>query len=218
MAQGERERANVRSRANVAQRRGSIVPHACMQCGAFPAEKHHDDYAKPLDVKWLCAGCHRLHHMNGEALHKSTARPTAYVATVDRDRHLDGADRPAPEGIVTHFWRLMGCTSRRVAERELAITRRGMDRLPEVCRLAKNPGYLGTAFAHSDAARKIDGAPLPLDAHMLCLINRDVLDVSRCVAEFLADRSPDEQAHFLKHIKRAAVCLSEAIASAEAAS
>ena len=30
----------------------------CGVCGATPAEAHHDDYSKPLEVRWLCS----LHH------------------------------------------------------------------------------------------------------------------------------------------------------------
>jgi hypothetical protein len=54
----ERAKGNARSMARVYQRRGKIVPQPCEQCGA-PAQKHHDDYSRPLDVRWLC----RKHHM-----------------------------------------------------------------------------------------------------------------------------------------------------------
>ncbi len=31
-------------------------------CGMTNAHAHHDDYAKPLDVRWLCPVHHREHH------------------------------------------------------------------------------------------------------------------------------------------------------------
>lgn len=35
----------------------------CEVCGDLKSHAHHDDYAKPLDVVWLCAKHHqRLHH------------------------------------------------------------------------------------------------------------------------------------------------------------
>ena len=52
---------NCRSYANVYKRRGHLVPEACEVCGG-PAEMHHDDYSKPLQVRWMCREHHLAHH------------------------------------------------------------------------------------------------------------------------------------------------------------
>lgn len=42
---------------------GTLKSEPCVRCGT--SEKlhaHHEDYGRPLDVTWLCATCHRLHH------------------------------------------------------------------------------------------------------------------------------------------------------------
>jgi ribosomal protein S27AE len=43
-------------------RRGELVRQPCEVCGATKVHAHHDDYSKPLDVRWLCSRHHRLHH------------------------------------------------------------------------------------------------------------------------------------------------------------
>lgn len=61
----------VHSRVQQALRSGLIErPAVCSVCGkAFAAEDgrpglqaHHDDYSKPLDVRWMCRRCHYEWH------------------------------------------------------------------------------------------------------------------------------------------------------------
>jgi hypothetical protein len=51
-----------RSYANTYQRRGLLTPQPCEQCGSQEPQKHHEDYSKPLDVRWLCRPCHLAIH------------------------------------------------------------------------------------------------------------------------------------------------------------
>ena len=41
---------------------GLLVPQPCEKCADTESEAHHDDYDKPLEVRWLCRSCHYTHH------------------------------------------------------------------------------------------------------------------------------------------------------------
>jgi hypothetical protein len=46
-----------------AVRRGALVRHPCEKCGSEDRiHGHHDDYSKPMEVRWLCLPCHALLH------------------------------------------------------------------------------------------------------------------------------------------------------------
>ncbi len=60
------KKKRARDTANDAVRRGKIDRQPCEQCGNAGAQMHHDDYDKPLAVRWLC----RRHHAE---LHRRSA-------------------------------------------------------------------------------------------------------------------------------------------------
>jgi hypothetical protein len=49
-------------------RRGDLKRGKCEQCGSLRCDAHHDDYTRPLVVRWLCRRCHqRLHAQQRKA-------------------------------------------------------------------------------------------------------------------------------------------------------
>ena len=47
-------------------KKGTIErPDHCERCHTpCTPHGHHHDYSRPLDVEWLCAGCHKEEHQN----------------------------------------------------------------------------------------------------------------------------------------------------------
>jgi len=51
------------SKVGHAIRDGKLTKKPCEVCGKEKAQAHHDDYSKPLDVRWLCVKHHNEHHV-----------------------------------------------------------------------------------------------------------------------------------------------------------
>lgn len=58
LSEEARVRANARSKAHVYLKRGKLERKGCEVCGGV-AQMHHEDYGRPLEVRWFC----RAHHL-----------------------------------------------------------------------------------------------------------------------------------------------------------
>lgn len=57
----ERRRAHILAGSAIAS--GRLISEPCETCGSGRyVEAHHDDYANPLAVRWLCKRHHKQHH------------------------------------------------------------------------------------------------------------------------------------------------------------
>ena len=71
------QKVRARKKLNQAVAAGRVTPQPCGDCQEPKAQAHHDDYSKPLQVRWLCAGCHsKLHNQK----HPLTKRCTVCAA------------------------------------------------------------------------------------------------------------------------------------------
>lgn len=62
--------------------RGKLKRQPCEVCGAEKTDAHHDDYNKPLDVRWLCRRCHADWHSKHEPIRATNEKQCALCGKV----------------------------------------------------------------------------------------------------------------------------------------
>jgi len=55
-------KGRARNAVAYAIRVGKLTKKPCEKCGETKVQAHHDDYSRPLDVRWLCSRCHGIEH------------------------------------------------------------------------------------------------------------------------------------------------------------
>lgn len=65
------EKHKAHCKVNNAIRDGRFFSRPCEVCGE-KAQAHHDDYSKPLNVRWLCPKHHGEHHVEMRRLERFT--------------------------------------------------------------------------------------------------------------------------------------------------
>jgi len=69
-----KNKAKAKSAVSYAIKKGKLIRQPCEKCGAEKTDAHHDDYAKPLEVRWLCRSHHIQWHVKNEALNTFTVK------------------------------------------------------------------------------------------------------------------------------------------------
>lgn len=60
----EEQKLKIRVRDKVRRmiKRKLLIVFPCEVCGEIKSQAHHDDYSKPLNIRWLCQAHHSEHH------------------------------------------------------------------------------------------------------------------------------------------------------------
>jgi len=88
---GKSADARAQNLAEVALRKGILEKSSaceacgdsgCMKDGRSKVQAHHDDYNKPLDVRWLCQKCHHVWHIKNKAKRKEAQKELPAVDVI----------------------------------------------------------------------------------------------------------------------------------------
>lgn len=60
------EKNKARRKVRYAIKTGKLIKQPCEFCGETEVFAHHDDYSKPLEVRWVCRSCHRYKLHDGK--------------------------------------------------------------------------------------------------------------------------------------------------------
>ena len=74
-AEANRAKLKAQSLVRTAIQTKKLKRGCCEVCGSFRVDAHHDDYSKPLVVRWLC----RRHHMLWHSAEKRIAAGTFQI-------------------------------------------------------------------------------------------------------------------------------------------
>lgn len=55
---------------------GRLIKAPCEVCGSSEVDAHHDDYSRPMEVRWLCKPHHAEHHKRLRDNARPDNRPT----------------------------------------------------------------------------------------------------------------------------------------------
>lgn len=58
------EKEYARAVTQLAIRHGQLKRKPCEKCKSKLSQAHHDDYTKPLQIRWLCSLHHKQYHMS----------------------------------------------------------------------------------------------------------------------------------------------------------
>lgn len=64
LSKEDKRKAVARSYLKVYVSRGKVEKGVCEVCGELEVQGHHNDYNKPLEVRWLCKKHHKELHNN----------------------------------------------------------------------------------------------------------------------------------------------------------